>query len=123
MAPKAKITRFRAYQLGSAGSSFSYFDGSDFTLIEARLTEMNDPSIAQEMKICGIKSISTLHITSWDQDHCVPSQLERIVNEFSPRKIEYPGYDPTSDTGKESHRIIKGYKKSKTGPASLKRIT
>lgn len=123
MAPKAKITRFRAYQLGTAGSSFSYFDGTDLTLIEARYTDGNIPSIAQEMKLCGVQKIANLHITSWDQDHCVPQQLETIVETLKPRKIEYPGYDPSSESGKASHQIIKEYRERKTGPTTLTRIT
>ena len=35
---KKIYTRFRAYQLGNAGSSFSYYADGHFTLIEARLT-------------------------------------------------------------------------------------
>ncbi|GAB3382102.1 hypothetical protein GCM10027514_21940 [Azotobacter armeniacus] len=42
---KSKITRFRAYQLESAGSSFSYFNGTTFTLLEARYNEVNEESI------------------------------------------------------------------------------
>jgi competence protein ComEC len=101
-----KITRFRAYQLGNAGSSFSYFDGSDFTLIEARYNEINSKSIESEMLACGISEISTLHITSWDQDHCVPSQLQAIIEKLKPKKIEYPGYDPHTTSGMSSLKII-----------------
>ena len=42
---KATSTRFRAYQLCQAGSSFSYFDGQHFTLIEAIATEASKPSL------------------------------------------------------------------------------
>lgn len=52
MAIKVRMTRFRAYQLGNAGSSFSYFNGSQFTLLEARYNEVNEPSIKQELKLC-----------------------------------------------------------------------
>lgn len=112
MALKSKITRFRAYQLGNAGSSFSYFNGSKFTLIEARLTEVNKPNIQKELEICGVQRIDTLHITSWDQDHCSPSQLENILNQYKPSKIEYPGYPPHTESGKNSLRIIKSYEKN-----------
>lgn len=87
-------TRFRAYQLGSAGSSFSYFADNHFTLLEARITDTSDTSVRSELEICGKTTIDTLHITSWDQDHCALADLKRILEEFSPRKIEYPGYDP-----------------------------
>lgn len=43
-------TRFRAYQLGNAGSSFSYSVDNHLTLIEARLNEVNGPNILKEMK-------------------------------------------------------------------------
>ena len=49
---KKIITRFRAYQLGNAGSSFSYFADNHFTLIEARLTEVNKETLKSELKIC-----------------------------------------------------------------------
>jgi hypothetical protein len=35
----SKVTRFRAYQLGASGSSFSYFVDGHFTVLEARMTE------------------------------------------------------------------------------------
>jgi len=103
-------TRFRAYQLGSAGSSYSYFSDGKFVLIEGRYCEENEPSINQELWICGVEQISTLHITSWDQDHCSPSQVKRILEKLKPSKVEYPGYAPHTDCGKESLEIIKAYK-------------
>jgi competence protein ComEC len=42
---KGVKTRFRAYQLGSAGSSFSYFADGHFTLLEARLTDTSEANI------------------------------------------------------------------------------
>ena len=113
MTIKSVETRFRAYQLDTAGSSFSFFSGGKFTLIEGRYCDGNANSIEQEMSICGSKHISTLHITSWDQDHCSPKQLEKILIKFKPRKIEYPGYEPHTDSGKESLAIIRAYKESK----------
>lgn len=109
MAIKEKLTRFRAYQLGNAGSSFSYFNGSKFTLLEARYNEVNEASIRQEMALCNTDEMHELHITSWDLDHCSPSQLEKLLSEFGPKKIEYPGYDPHTDSGKESLKIIRSY--------------
>jgi competence protein ComEC len=90
------MTRFRAYQLGNAGSSFSYFNGTKFTLLEARYNDVNEQNIRQELEICQTSGIHTLHITSWDLDHCSPSQLEKILLNYSPQKIEYPGYSPHS---------------------------
>lgn len=109
-------TRFRAYQLDSAGSSFSYFSGDKFVLIEGRYCEENEPSIKQELNICGLDRISTLHITSWDQDHCSPSQLTKILDDLRPGKVEYPGYKPHTDSGRESLKIIEAYKAKNSKP-------
>lgn len=123
MTVKSKITRFRAYQLGNAGSSFSYFNGELFTLIEARYNEINQHSIKQELKLCGAAKINNLHITSWDRDHCSPSQLENILEEFRPNKIEYPGYIPHSEAGKESLKIIKAYELRGKGSKKIVSVT
>ncbi|OAI19062.1 ComEC/Rec2 family competence protein [Methylomonas koyamae] len=106
-------TRFRAYQLESAGSSFSYASGNRFVLIEGRYCDGNEDSIKQELGICGFDHITTLHITSWDQDHCSPKQLEKILDEFKPQTIQYPGYLPHTDCGKESLKIIENYKRNR----------
>ena len=103
---KSLNTRFRAYQLGSEGSSFSYFDGSTFTLIEARVTETSATSIMAELKACGKSSIDCLHITSWDTDHCSKNDLELIIEKLKPTRIEYPGYEPHTDSGKECLVIV-----------------
>lgn len=110
MTLQSKKTRFRAYQLNNAGSSLSYFNGSKFTLIEARYNESNQDSIKNELSLCGQSSINDLHITSWDLDHCSPSQLEKIITDLKPSKIEYPGYPPHTDAGKESLKIISHYR-------------
>lgn len=123
MTVKQKITRFRAYQLGTAGSSFSYFDGDRFTLIEAKYFDGNINSINAELEVCGVKNIHTLHITSWDQDHCVASQLEKIIEDLNPYKIEYPGYSPHTDSGTECLKIIEAFKKSNKGTKKANQIT
>ena len=102
-----KGTRFRAYRLASAGSSFSYFDGTHFTLLEARLEGDQIGCLGAELKECGKSAIDTLHITSWDQDHCSPSQLSEVLCELRPTKVEYPGYEPHSRSGEESLALIK----------------
>jgi competence protein ComEC len=112
MALLRKYTRFRAYQLGTEGSSFSYFDGSHFTLIEARLTEKSKVSVEAEVAACGVSHVDCLHITSWDNDHCSPSELDTIIETYQPRTIEYPGYDPHTDTAKEALKKILSYKKN-----------
>lgn len=90
----AKMTRFRAYQLDNEGSSFSYFDGTTFTLIEARLTDLNRPRVDKELEICGLKRVGCLHVTSWDVDHCKEAELEEILNRYQPARIEYPATCP-----------------------------
>lgn len=107
---KPVVTRFRAYQLGSAGSSFSYSADGHFTLIEARLTDTSLRSLLQEMKLCGVSIVDTLHITSWDADHCAEAELPRILRLFRPRRIECPGYDPHTDTGKACQALIRRYR-------------
>lgn len=109
---KSKLSRFRAYQLEGEGSSFSYYDGQAFTLIEARLTDTSESRVRNEMETCDVKCINCLHITSWDSDHCARNELELILKEFTPRKIEFPGYYPHTDNAKECSQMIKNYKKN-----------
>ncbi len=109
----SKITRFRAYQLGSKGSSFSYSVGNHFTLIEARYNETNKPSIEFEMKKSGVKYIDTLHITSWDDDHCKLDELSDILTELRPSVIEYPGYKPHTENGTNSLKLINNFERNK----------
>jgi competence protein ComEC len=104
-----RFTRFRAYQLGNPGSSFSYFDGKTFTLIEARLTDLSRPRVKKEMEICDVSRVGCLHITSWDTDHCAESELEEILDSLFPHKIEYPGYPPESDTAIRCLKLIREY--------------
>jgi competence protein ComEC len=105
----SKNTRFRAYQLGTPGSSFSYSVDSHFTLIEARLNDMNAPNIVKEMKIAGCQQISCLHITSWDQDHCSYEELKLILQHLKPKRIDHPGYAPNTDCGRKSLQVIREY--------------
>ncbi|MRW92530.1 hypothetical protein GJ699_21250 [Duganella sp. FT80W] len=104
-------TRFRAYQLGTPGSSFSYFNGATFTLIEARMNAVNTPNIKHELKQCGKSRVDVLHITSWDSDHCEAAELATILEILTPRKIEYPGYDPSTQNGKDCLAAILDYRK------------
>lgn len=102
-------TRFRAFKIGNAGASFSYFDGTTFTLIEARVTEISRPNLAEELTLCNKTCIDTLHITSWDRDHCNRSELLEILATWKPSRIEYPGYEPDSDCGKACKQAILEY--------------
>ncbi len=106
-----RMTRFRAYQLGSAGSSFSYFDGQTFTLIEARLNLSSLPSVLQELKNCGKIFVDKLHVTSWDTDHCSSSDLELILNFLKPHLIELPGYLPEGSQALDVERKIREYQR------------
>jgi competence protein ComEC len=107
---KPVTTRFRAYQLGCPGSSFSYFANGRFTMIEARLNETNLPSVAREMALCGAETAQCLHITSWDSDHCSLSELPVLLKTLRPAKIECPGYEPSTESGIDSQELIKEYK-------------
>lgn len=104
------ITRFRGYQLGTAGSSFSYFADGSFTLIEARATDISKPQLRAELKACGKTTINTLHITSWDQDHCSVPGLEWILKELCPTRVEVPGYLPHTESGKTCAAMIREYR-------------
>lgn len=115
----SKITRFRAYQLGSKGSSFSYLVDDHFTLIEARYNEINKQSILYEMGKSGVKYINTLHITSWDDDHCKYDELDAILSELVPTVIEYPGYKPYTENGIKCQKAIKNYEKVKIYPSCI----
>ena len=106
------ITRFRAYQLGTEGSSFSYCHDGNFTLIEARLTTTNVDHIFTEIKNFANGNIKILHITSWDKDHCDPDQLEIITTHLKPSSINYPGYPPHTDTAKKSLTVINQYERT-----------
>jgi competence protein ComEC len=103
------VTRFRAFQLGTPGSSFSYFADGHFTLIEGRLTDLSRITLKQEMDICGAQFADVLHITSWDMDHCSASELPDLLKLVRPLRIECPGYAPHSDTGKACLRLISAY--------------
>lgn len=121
------LTRLRAYRLDNPGSSFSYAVDQDFTLIEARYNDVNKPSIMSEMRVMGCSHITTLHITSWDRDHCDCSELKNILNELQPTIIEYPGYAPDTLNGIKSLKLIKGYGQNKNyariAPASPQKIS
>lgn len=107
-------TRFRAYQLCQAGASFSYFAGNHFTLIEAMATDASRPSIKREMEACNKTLLDTLHITSWDNDHCGEAGLAWILEELQPAKIEYPGYEPHSECGKRCLAQILDYQRQRS---------
>ena len=123
---KSIITRFRAYQLGSAGSSFSYFADGHFTVLEGRLTDLSRPNLIHEMANCGVETANTLHITSWDSDHCSASELTDLLMLTMPERIEYPGYEPHSESGETCLAIVEAYSKRQqvsNRPARIQAIT
>jgi competence protein ComEC len=78
------------------------------------------------MAICGVETADCLHITSWDADHCSASELPALLEALRPAKIECPGYDPSSENGEQSRKIIRVYqqeKRSSNRPVELKDIT
>jgi len=91
MPAKQIYTRFRAYHLGQAGSSFSYYADGTFTLIEARMTDISKPNVAKELMICNKSAVDCLHITSWDQDHCSVGDLRQIKDCWQSGDL-YPNY-------------------------------
>lgn len=102
-------TRFRAYQLKTAGSSMSISVNNHFTLIEARYNDDNKEHIKWELKNLGISHIDVLHITSWDKDHCNLSELQSILKELRPQEIEHPNYKPHTETGEKCYNLIRTY--------------
>lgn len=107
---KSVVTRFRAYQLGNEGASFSYFADGNFTLVEARITKTSYQSLIAELKACGKQTPDVLHITSWDQDHCDADELGYILKHLRPTRIEYPGYSPHCDNAKNALIMILAYR-------------
>lgn len=105
----SKITRFRAYQLGTPGSSFSYSVDDHLTLIEARLTVTSARGINAELKSLSKRNLDCLHITSWDQDHCDYGELSFILEYLKPLRVEYPGYTPHTDNAMRCKRLIESY--------------
>lgn len=114
-----KATRFRAYQLGTRGSSFTYTVGNHITLIEARFNDTNKANVVEEIRRIGEGRIDCLHITSWDEDHCNYSELQEILRVLRPYRIEYPWYTPDTGNGLNSKSLIEKYVKdnSLTGVA------
>jgi competence protein ComEC len=120
---KAVATRFRAYQLGCPGSSFSYCAGGEFRMNEARLTDLSKASVRAEMKSCGIAQAASLDITSWDNDHCAASELGELLELIRPGRIETPGYPPPTDNAKEALALIREYKARQNQAVVIQDIT
>lgn len=103
------VTKFRAFQLDCPGSLFSYYGDNHYTLIEAMLPKAGIEAIRKDLELHGKEKIDTLHISSWDDDHCNSDALTQIMNQFRPAIIQVPSYDPTTDSGKLCQKLIQGY--------------
>lgn len=109
MANAPFITKFRAFQLGSEGSIFSYYKTNVYTLIEARVPKDGIEVLQQDLHVHGKEHLDTLHITSWDTDHCSFDDLSQILNKLRPHTIEIPDYLPGSDSGNACRNILLKY--------------
>ncbi len=103
------VSYFRAFQLNSKGSLFAFWKNNTYTLIEARLPKAGIDVLTADIKQFYKEKIDTLHITSWDVDHCNIDDLTQILNHFRPDRIEVPSYEPDTDTGKSCKRLITKY--------------
>lgn len=103
------ITKFRAFQLDSDGSLFSHYKNDVYTLIEARLPKGGLEELEKDLRIHGKSNVDVLHITSWDNDHCDYQSLIEILNNLRPDRIEVPGYEPDSETGRLCRKTLLGY--------------
>ena len=102
-------TKFRAFQLENEGSLFSYFKQNHYTLIEGRLPLGGREVIQRDLAIHGKTRIDTLHITSWDSDHCFYDDLVQIINHFRPDRIEVPSYVPDTEEGRFCRTLLMKY--------------
>jgi competence protein ComEC len=102
-------TKFRAFQLESEGSLFSFYKKDTYTLIEARLPKGGIDELIEDMSYHKKEKIDVLHITSWDTDHCEFDDLTQIINHFRPALIEVPDYEPQSETGKLCKNVLMKY--------------
>ena len=102
-------TRFRAFQLDSKGSLFSYYKPNQYYLIEARLPKGGLSVLKKELEFYGKSKVDVLHITSWDADHCKYDDLLQILNHLRPNIIEIPSYLPDSDIGMLCRKTVIGY--------------
>lgn len=102
-------TKFRAFQLDSEGSLFSYYKPNQYYLIEARLPKGGLSVLKKDLEFHGKSQVDVLHITSWDVDHCRYDELIQILNHLRPNIIEIPSYLPESDNGRLCRKTLIGY--------------
>lgn len=102
-------TRFRAFQLDTAGSLFSIYKQNRYTLVEARLPKAGLRALQDDLAAYDKQSIDLLHITSWDTDHCTYNELAAILNHLRPARIEIPGYVPDTEEGLLCRSVLLKY--------------
>jgi competence protein ComEC len=105
------LTRFRAFQLDSAGSLFSFYKPGEYSLIEARLPKAGIEVLQRDLHECNVDNVNYSHITSYDNDHCSSTDLIAILNYLRPDIIEIPDYKPDTQDGALCWRILHGYEK------------
>ena len=103
------LSKFRAYQLDSPGSLFSYYKHNVYTLIEARIPKGGIQVLINDMAYHEKDRLDTLHITSWDADHCTYNDLVSIINHLRPEIIEIPEYETDTNEGKLCRSLILKY--------------
>jgi len=104
-------TKFRAFQLDTPGSLFSYYKYNEYTLIEARLPIGGIDVLRTDLSFHGKPNIDVLHITSFDGDHCKYDDLIQILNHLRPNRIEIPHYKPESEDGLLCYNLLRGYER------------
>lgn len=102
-------TKFRAFQLNTDGSLFSFYKSNLYYLIEARLPKGGLEVLINDLNFHDKSQIDVLHITSWDNDHCNYDDLIQIINHLRPNTIEIPAYLPDTDSGKLCRKTIMEY--------------
>jgi competence protein ComEC len=103
------LTKFRAFQLDSPGSLFSYYKNDTYTLIEARLPKGGIDMLLSDLAHHNKDRIDVLHITSWDADHCAYNDLVQILNHLRPNLIQIPHYETETRDGVLCRNLILSY--------------
>lgn len=103
------LSKFRAFQLDSPGSLFSFYKKDDYTLIEARIPKGGIDVLLSDLAHHNKDRIDTLHITSWDADHCTYDDLVQILNHLRPNLIQIPPYETETKDGLLCRNLILAY--------------
>lgn len=103
------LSKFRAFQLDSPGSLFSFYKSKTYTLIEARLPKGGISVLLDDLAHHNKDRVDTLHITSWDADHCTYDDLVQILNHLRPNLIQIPSYETETQDGILCRNLILAY--------------